>query len=123
MIVHKADACIIRGPKFLLPSLIINMDQFNAFHGEETNELPREWNNQPPEYQLKSKTSTLNTSPMVSSIRGVFNHHAVDNGDVEFYTSDYPLKSTYDSITDPDTAPTNSIDDDKTVQLPGLFHS
>ena len=51
------------------------------------------------------------------------NHHAVDNGDVEFYTSYYPLKSIYDSITDPDTAPTNSIDDDKTVQLPGLFHS
>ena len=31
---HKADACIIRGPKFLPPSLKRKMNQFNALHGE-----------------------------------------------------------------------------------------
>ena len=31
---HKADACIIRGPKFLLPSLRRKMNQFNALHGQ-----------------------------------------------------------------------------------------
>ena len=29
---HKDDACIIRGPKFLPPSLRRNMNQFNALH-------------------------------------------------------------------------------------------
>ena len=38
----KADTCIIRGPKFLWPSLIINMNQFNALHGEWPNDSPRE---------------------------------------------------------------------------------
>ena len=32
---HKSDACIIRGPKFLPPSLTIKMNQFNALHGDE----------------------------------------------------------------------------------------
>ena len=31
-IVHKDDACIIRGPKFLPPSLRRNMNQFNDLH-------------------------------------------------------------------------------------------
>ena len=39
---HKADACIIRGPKFLPPSLRIKMNQFNALHGDEPKEPPRE---------------------------------------------------------------------------------
>ena len=38
---HKADACIIRGPKLLPPILRRNMNMFNALHGEETNEHPR----------------------------------------------------------------------------------
>ena len=33
-IVHKTDACIIRGPKFLPPSLQRNMNQSNALHGD-----------------------------------------------------------------------------------------
>ena len=32
---HKADACIIRGPKFLPPSLRRNMNQFNELHVDE----------------------------------------------------------------------------------------
>ena len=31
---HKSDACIIRGPKFLPPSLRRKMDKFNALHGD-----------------------------------------------------------------------------------------
>ena len=41
---HKADACIIRGPKFFPPSLRRKMNQFNALHGDETKEPPRESN-------------------------------------------------------------------------------
>ena len=32
---HKVDACIIRGPKFLPPSLRIKMNQFNALHVDD----------------------------------------------------------------------------------------
>ena len=35
---HKADACIIHGPKFLPPSLRINMNQFNTIHGHKPKE-------------------------------------------------------------------------------------
>ena len=38
---YKADACIIRGPKFLPPSLRRKMNQFNALHGDEPTEPPR----------------------------------------------------------------------------------
>ena len=41
MIRHKADACIIRGPKFLPPSLRRNMNQFNTLHGGKPTEPPR----------------------------------------------------------------------------------
>ena len=34
---HKSDACIIRGPKLLPPSLRRYMNQFNARHGDEPN--------------------------------------------------------------------------------------
>ena len=37
----KADACIICGPKLPTTSLRINMNQFNALHGEEPNKSPR----------------------------------------------------------------------------------
>ena len=67
---HNADACIIHCPNFLRPSLRINMDQFNALHGDEPNETPRECNIQPPESYFRSRTSPLNTSPVVSSIIG-----------------------------------------------------
>ena len=38
---HKADACIIRGPKFLPTILIRKINQFNALHGKEPNEPQR----------------------------------------------------------------------------------
>ena len=37
---HKADA-YIRGPKFLPPSLIRNMNKFSTLNGDEQTETPR----------------------------------------------------------------------------------
>ena len=70
------------------------MNQFNALHGYETNEPPREWNSQPPEAHSKSRTSTTKNSPVVSAIMGRLNHHTIDNGNVKIYTSEYPVEST-----------------------------
>ena len=38
---NKSYACIIRGPKFLPPSLRRKMNQFNALHGDKPKEPPR----------------------------------------------------------------------------------
>ena len=65
---HKANACIIRGSKFLPSSLRIKMNKFNALHGGEPKEPPREWNSQPPAAHLKSRSSSSRTNPMVSAI-------------------------------------------------------
>ena len=40
---HKADACIICGPKSPPPSLIRNINQFKDLNCDEPNEPPREW--------------------------------------------------------------------------------
>ena len=67
------------------------MNKLNALHGDEPSKPPIEWNNQPTEVHIKSRTSLPNTSPVVSDIIGRLDNHAVDNGDLDFYTSDYPL--------------------------------
>ena len=97
---HKSDACIIRGPKLLPPSLRGKMNQFNALHGDEPKEPPREWNSQPPAAHFKSRSSPSRTNPLVSAIIGKLNHHAINNGDI---TSDVPVESSYDSVPYPDT--------------------
>ena len=56
---HKVDACIIRAPKFLPPSLRRKMNQFNELHGDEPKKPPRERNSQPPAAHFKSRSSTL----------------------------------------------------------------
>ena len=109
---HKDDACIIRGPKLLPPSLKRNMNQFNALNCEEPNDPPRDWNIQPPASHFKSRTSPPKTSPMVSAIMGVLNHRAIDNGDVEVHPSYFPVESNPEYVLDPDTTPIKSIDDD-----------
>ena len=76
---HKADACIIRGPKLLPTSIRIKINQFNALHGDEPNDLPRGRNRQPPEAHFKYRTSPPQTSPVVSAIIGRLNHHVIDN--------------------------------------------
>ena len=79
---HKSYACIISGPKFLPPSLKIKMNQFNGLYGEEPNEPPREWNRKPPASHFKYRTYTPKTSPLISDITEIINHHIIDNVDV-----------------------------------------
>ena len=43
-IIHNAYACTIRGPKLLLPSIRIKMNQLNSLCDEEPNETPRDCN-------------------------------------------------------------------------------
>ena len=62
---HKADAWIIRGPKFLPPILRRKMNQFSAIHGDKPKEPPREWNIQPLASHFKSRSSPSRTNPVV----------------------------------------------------------
>ena len=62
---HKADAYIIRGKKFLPPSIIININQFNGLHAHEPNEPPRKWGNQPTSAHFKPRNYPYNTIPVV----------------------------------------------------------
>ena len=96
------------------------MNKFNALHGDETKEPPREWNIQPPAAHFKSSSSPSRTNPVVSDIMGKLNHHAIDSSDI---TSDVPVESSYDSVPDPDTIPIKSIDDDEMDHLLEFFHS
>ena len=79
------------------------MNNFNALHGDEPKEPPREWNSQPTSDQLKCRTSPSRTNPTISSIMRKLNHHAIDNGDVIINTSDVQVESNYESVPDPDT--------------------
>ena len=98
------------------------MNHFNALHVEEPNDPPIEWNSQPPEYHLKSRTSPTKTIPVVSAIMGRLNHHAIDNGDVDVHPSYFPVESNSESIPDPDTTPVKSIDDDEMDHILEFFH-
>ena len=111
---NKADAFIIRGPKFLRPSLRRKMNQFNALHSDEPKESPREWNSQPPASHFKSRSSPSRTNAVVSAVMGKLNHHVINNG---YIHSDVPVESNYDSVPDPDTTPIKSIDDDEMDHL------
>ena len=75
------------------PSLRRKMNKFNALHGDETNEPPRERNIQTPEAHFKYRTSPYKTNPVISAIMGRLNHHAIDNGDVKVPNSDFPVDS------------------------------
>ena len=81
------------------------MNQFNALHGDETNEPPRDWNSNPPAAHFKYRTSPSKTNPVISAIMGRLNHHSIDNGDVKVPTSEFPVESHSESVSDPDTTP------------------
>ena len=99
------------------------MNQFNALHGEELNEPPREWNSHPLEDHFKYKTSPTNTRPMVLAILWRLNNHTIDNGDVEVHLSEFIVGFNSESVPDPDTIPIKSIDDDEMDHILELFHS
>ena len=90
---------------------------------DETNEPPGEWNSQTPADHFKSRTSPSKTNPVISSTMGILNHHAIDNGDVKVPTSDFPVEFNYESVSDPETTPIKSIDDNKMDHLLELSHS
>ena len=50
------------------------------------------------------------------------NHHAIDNGDVEFHPSEFPVEPNYEYIPDPDTTQIKSIDDDEMDHLLEFFY-
>ena len=99
------------------------MNQFKALHDEETHEPPIECNIQPPPDHLKSRTSTPQNSPVVSSTMVRLNHCTIDNRDVEFHPSEFPVEFKSESVPDPDTTPTKSIDDGEIDHLLEFFHS
>ena len=102
---HTSALCPI-----LPPSLRQNTNQLNALHGDEPKEPPIERNIQPPAAHFKSRTSPSITNPVISNIMGRINHHAIDNGDFKFPTSEFLVESNYESVPDPDTTKIKSID-------------
>ena len=88
------------------------MNQFNVLHDEEPNEPPKEWNTQYPAAHLKSRTSPPNTSLVVSYITRRLNNYAIDNGDVEVHSSEFPVEFNSEYVPDPDTTQIKSIGDD-----------
>ena len=60
---------------------------------------------------------------MVSAIVGIINHHAIDNGDVEFHSPDFPVEFNSESVPDTDITPIKSIDDDEMDHILEFFHS
>ena len=101
----KYDACIIRGPKFLPPSIRRYMNILNTLHGNEPTEKPIDLKNQPPSDHLEPRTSPPKTNPVVSDIMGILNHHTIDNGYVEVQTSEFSVESNYESVLDSDITP------------------
>ena len=99
------------------------MNQFNALHGKEPNELPGEWNSQPPAAHLESKKFPPNTIPLVSDIMGILNHHAIYIDDVDFHPSEFPVEFNYESVPNPCTTLIKSIHDYEMEHLLELFHS
>ena len=99
------------------------MNKFNALHGDEPNEPPREWNSQPTSDHFKYRTYSSKINLVISAIMGRLNHHAIDNDDVKIPTSENPVESISESVPDPYTTSIKSIADDIMVHLLKLFHS
>ena len=110
-------------PKFLPPSLIIVINQFNALYGEEPNEPPREWNIQPSVDHFKSITFTTKISHVVSAFMGRINHRAIDSNDFEVHTSEFPVELNSEYFQYPDTTLIKSISDYEMYHLLEFFHS
>ena len=68
-------------------------------------------------------TSPPKTSPVVLYIMGRLNHNVMYNGDVDVNPSYFPVESNSESVPDPDTTRTKSIDDDEMDHLLEFFHS
>ena len=82
-------------PKLLPPSLRRKMNQFNNLRSDEQTEPPRERNSQPPTYHFKHRNYLPKSIPVVSSIMGILNYHAINNVNFEVYPSDFPVESNH----------------------------
>ena len=67
-------------------------------------------------------TTPPKTSPVVSDIMGILNNHSIDNGDVEVHHSEFTVKSNLESVPDPDTTKTKSVDNNEMDHLLELFY-
>ena len=101
----------------------MRINQLNTLSGYEPTDTPRECNSQPPESYFKPRTSPTKTSPVVSIIIGILNHHDIDNDDVDIIPSECLFKSTSEYVIDPDTTLIKSINDNEMNSLLELFHS
>ena len=99
------------------------MNKFNALHGDEPAEPPREWNVQPPSVHSKYYIPCFKNSNVVLAIMGRLNRHVVDNGDVDVYTTWYPLEYTSNYIPEPYNNTIKSTYDCLMYGLFYLFHS
>ena len=54
---------------------------------------------------------------------GRLHHHAIDNGDVNVPTSNFPIEFNSESVTYSDTTPIKSTDDDEMDNFLEFFHS
>ena len=79
----------------------MKINWFNSIHYGEPTEPPIEWNSQPPSDNFKSHTHPTKNSPEFSDLMVRLNHHEVENGDAEVYTSYYELESTSESVSVP----------------------
>ena len=55
--------------------------------------------------------------PVVSSLVGRLNNRAIDNGDVKFHTSYFPVEFNSESVSDIDTTPIKPNYDDEMYHL------
>ena len=65
----------------------------------------------------------MKTSPVVSESMRRLNHHAVYNGYVEVYPSNYPLGYSFESVPDPYNTLIRYIDDNEMDYILESFHS
>ena len=72
------------------------MNKLDSFHGKKPTDTTREWNSQPQKDHFKFRSSPPKTSPVVSDITGKFNHHAIDNCDVEVQYSEFPFEFNFE---------------------------
>ena len=72
---------------------------------------------------FKYRSSPSRNNPVISAIVGKLDHHAIDNCDVKIPTSEFPVESNYDSVTDTYTTLIKYIDDNERDHLLEFFHS
>ena len=87
----KTDSCIIRSTKCIPTRFRRKANQYNVIHSDKPTDTTRECSSQPSPVHSEYLNSDPKNIHAVWAIMGRLNHHTVDNGDIEVYTSYYPL--------------------------------